>query len=415
MATGTFAPVSGAERIGAVDILRGFALFGIIAANMRGFNYPAEAYLAPHVIAYSLPDRIAQTLVDVFISGKFITIFACLFGIGFAIQMDRAASRGARFGRFYSRRLFILLLLGLGHGLLLWWGDILAPYALTGFLLLLFRKRRQKTLLIWAIALSLAPAALLAGFAVLSSYGIQMPAPPDPTREVLDSSVRIYSQGAWLEIQQKRVEDWIMLNKGALFFWVGFVLSRFLFGLWLWRTGFIQRIASEQALLRRVCVWGIFIGVVGNVAGTAILLIYESQFSKPDVPLVVAQAILTVAVPLLSAGYAAGIALFSVNGGWRWLLRGFDAIGRTALSNYLLQTVLCTTLFYSYGLALFGKVGPLLGLVPTAAIYAFQLWASAWWVDRFRFGPVEWLWRSLAYARFQPMRLEMARAAGMKS
>ncbi len=397
-------PVAPEERIDILDILRGFALFGILAANMRAFNLPYEAYMAPWAVFHSVPDRVVQALVDTFISGKFITIFAFLFGVGFAIQMDRAASRGARFLSFYAGRLGLLLLIGLAHGLLLWWGDILAVYAAIGFLLLLFRKRKQQTLLIWTISVSLLPLLMMVVFLVLAQLGIRTPAPPDPTKEILERSIRIYSQGAWPEIQRQRLHDWILINRTFIFS-VAWILPRFLFGLYVWRSGFIHRLASQRDLLRRICLWGLILGALGNAAGTAIMNVYEPKFSKPDLPLVAAQALYLVAVPLLSASYAAGIALFSMSGGWLRLRRWFQAVGRTALSNYLLQSVVCTMLYYSYGLALFGKVGAALGLIPTALIYAAQLPLSGWWLARFRFGPVEWLWRSLAYGKLQPMRL----------
>src|SRR5512134_1246588 len=132
-------PVSSSERVETIDILRGLALFGILAANIRGFAGPPSTYFMPHLFWTALHDRIAQAFVDTFIQGKFIAIFAFLFGVGFAVQFDRARTRSARFGRHYSRRLLVLLLLGLVHGVLIWFGGILLIYALAGFLLLLFQ------------------------------------------------------------------------------------------------------------------------------------------------------------------------------------------------------------------------------------------------------------------------------------
>ena len=139
-----------AERILYIDILRGMALFGILAANMRGFDAPADVYGNIKVLFHGRADMIAQGFIDIFIQGKFVTLFSFLFGLGFAVQLTRAEARGAKFMSFYPRRLAALALFGLIHGLLIWWGDILFTYALAGTLLLLFRKRAQKTLLWWA-------------------------------------------------------------------------------------------------------------------------------------------------------------------------------------------------------------------------------------------------------------------------
>jgi uncharacterized protein len=332
-----------------------------------------------------------------------LTLFAVLFGLGFAIQMGRAEARGVRFLSFYSRRLLVLLLLGLAHGILLWWGDILASYALLGFLLLLFRKRSQRTVLIWAISLQSLMLVAGAALLVLAQFGIRSPVPPDPAREIIERSITIYAQGGWLEIQHQNFHDWVRLNKGFVFL-LTWVLPRFLFGLWLWRGGWLNGLEARKPFLRRLCFWGIALGTAGNAAAAVIVQVYDPRWSRPDLPGFLSQSLYILFVPVLSAGYAAGIALLAMSGAWGWLRRGFAAIGRTALSNYLLQSLVSTTLFYSYGLALFGKVGPALGLIPTFLLYGAQLPVSLWWLKRFQFGPLEWAWRSLTYGRVQRMQ-----------
>src|SRR5215210_7814132 len=132
MTTEPLVPVAPAERVESIDILRGLALFGILAANIRGFAAPAAVYFAPHLFFHAFPDKLAQAFIDAFVQGKFITIFAFLFGVGFAVQLERADARGARFTWTYVRRMLILFCFGLVHGLLIWFGDILLVYALTG-------------------------------------------------------------------------------------------------------------------------------------------------------------------------------------------------------------------------------------------------------------------------------------------
>lgn len=143
-------PVTLAERIQFIDVVRGMALFGILAANMRAFFAPVDVYDRIGVLFPGRADVIAQWFVLAFIQGKFISIFSFLFGMGFAIQMSRAEAKGARFMSFYPRRLLALALFGLIHGIVVWSGDILLTYAFSGAILLLFRNRQQKTLLWWA-------------------------------------------------------------------------------------------------------------------------------------------------------------------------------------------------------------------------------------------------------------------------
>src|SRR5208282_2712423 len=146
-------PVDLSERILFIDVLRGMALFGILAANMRAFFAPLDTYDNIGVLFHGHADVAAQFFIDTLIQGKFITIFSFLFGLGFAMQMSRAEARGVRFMGFYPRRLLALAFFGVIHGLVIWGGDILLTYALSGAILLLFRKRQQKTLLWWAAGL----------------------------------------------------------------------------------------------------------------------------------------------------------------------------------------------------------------------------------------------------------------------
>src|SRR5271167_4629632 len=176
-------PVSLPERILFIDVLRGVALFGILAANMRAFFAPLDCYEYIGVLYHSRADVLAQAFIDAFIQGKFLSIFSFLFGMGFAMQMSRAEARGVRFMGFYPRRLLALALFGVIHGLLIWAGDILLTYALTGAILLLFRQRRQKTLLWWAGSLFSLP--ILVGGTLTVLYHSRFrphwmnPQPPD--------------------------------------------------------------------------------------------------------------------------------------------------------------------------------------------------------------------------------------------
>jgi uncharacterized protein len=401
-------PVDLSERVETIDILRGLALFGILAANIRGFAGPPITYFMPHLFWTALNDRIAQAFIDTFVQGKFITIFAFLFGVGFAVQFDRANARGAKFGWTYSRRLFVLLLFGLIHGLLIWFGDILLVYALDGFLLLLFRKRRDKTLVIWAvILLSIMPLVMTGGF-IASQLGVRLPDLTPPAAEIAKAA-DVYANGTWLEIQKLRALDAVKHNWGFAPILLWQVLGVFLLGTLAWRKRVFHPAPESLPRYRTAMWWGLVVGIAGNAALTFARWIDPSPMPKTwmgslTVPVMV------ISVPALSLGYICFVILICQDAQWRARLHHFAAVGRTALTNYLLQSVIGTLIFYSYGLGFFGA-GPA-GLLPvTFVIFAAQMVASSWWLARYRFGPVEWLWRRLTYKGPLPMRRERVDAA----
>lgn len=403
-------PIAPLERIAVIDVLRGFALFGILAANMRGFNSPAQVYFAPDLMWTAALDRWVQGVIDVLISGKFITLFSFLFGLGFAVQLGRALERGGAFASVYLRRLFALLGIGAVHAFGLWWGDILLPYALLGFALLLFRRRLDKTVFVWAMVLLWFPVVLVAGAVVASALGRQIPMPPPPTKETIEQVVRDYGQGGFVQLFVRRAREVAIVYTGTLFFFPK-VLGMFLLGLWVWRRGIVQNLGEHLPEIRRGLWWGLVLGLAGNLATVLIMVIWKVDPIKPSAPGLLIAAVSTVAVPALSCFYACAIALAWHGGAWRGLLAPFAAVGRSALSNYLLQSLVSTTIFYSYGFGLYGAIGPAAGLIPTFAIYLAQIPLSNWWLGRYRFGPAEWVWRSLTYGRRQPMRQQQDAAA----
>lgn len=396
-------PVLLRERIGVLDALRGAALFGIIAANMRAFNVPSVAYMDHTLMWTGAADRIAQGFIDLFVSGKFITLFSFLFGIGFAIQMERADARGLQRRYFYLRRLMVLLAFGLLHGILLWWGDILAPYAIMGFGLFFFRCSSQRKILWWAAGLYLYPLAITAGMVGLKALGLGMTASPPNSVKEMERIIGIYSDGTYLAIVRQNLGE-LRFNLFALVFYYPRLLGIFLSGLWVWREGIIRGLNERQGMLRSLRRHGLWIGLLLNAAFVAVTEIYHPNPMSPNGWGLVQMLLMSLGIPVLSLCYASTIALLWQEERWRRRMKGFAAVGRTALSNYLLQTVLCTTLYYSWGFGLFGQVGPLVALIPTLVIYVLQVWLSLWWTARFEYGPMEWCWRRLTYGRLPRQR-----------
>ena len=396
-------PVLGQERIDAIDILRGVAILGILIVNMGLFSHGETP-----------PARgIVDRLIFFFAQEKFKALFSFLFGVGLAVQMLRAEARGARFLPRYARRLGVLFLIGVAHSLLVWDGDILHDYAQLGVVLLLFRRRSLRTLLVWAGVLIAIPMVFysLTTYRALTGGGHVNPQvqkwiayeteeSDQQTTDDADDAARIYARGTYGEMLAFRARelprDLLPDSDDA------FIVAMFLLGLYAGRRRIFHDIPAHRTFLRRVQRWGLLIGVAGNAAfavGGAFEPAPDSVMQNGG------RLCLVFGAAALTLFYASSIALLTQSDRWRRRLTPLAAVGRTALSNYLLQSLICTTIFYSYGLALFGRVGSSVGLLLTIGIFLVQVPLSVWWLGRFRFGPIEWAWRSLTYWQRQPMRL----------
>jgi uncharacterized protein len=394
--TDRIGPVPADERITVIDCLRGAALFGIIVSNMRGFGAPFLAYFQPHLMWTWLPDRITQALLDWLVTGKFITLFAALFGVGFAIQMERAAAshRGIA---FYARRMAVLLVIGLLHSFLLWWGDILTSYAICGFLLMLFRKRSQRTVLWWGHIMYWLLPAMFWGFYVASRFGVNVPGLPETTAEDLQKTVQVYAHGSFAEIFSTRAGEWMSANAFVII--LTHILGIFLFGLYLWRQGYLRYPVEHMDWWRNAQRIGLPIGLAGNGLAVVIEAMFHPNPMKPSLMMAGLFTLQSFAMPALSLFYAATVVLLWQDPVWQKRLQPFSFVGRMALTNYLLQSVVCTTIFYSYGLGLYGRVGPFYCLWLAVLIYGLQIPFSQWWLSGHRYGPMEWVWRRLTYGR----------------
>jgi uncharacterized protein len=397
-------PVSLSERIVFIDVLRGMALFGILAANMRAFFAPLDVYGNIGALFHSRADVVAQFFIDALIQGKFISIFSFLFGMGFAMQISRAEARGVRFLGFYPRRLLALALFGLIHGLLIWAGDILLTYALSGAILLLFRKRQQKTLLWWAGSLIALPIVLSSTFLALYFSRFRRPwMEPKPTdMKKIYGIINIYAHGTVRQIMAQNWVEWKQQLPFELF--AIYAAALFLLGMWVWRAGIVQRLDEYRGLLKRVCAWCLPVGLIINIYVAVMKIVIP-----PDTVSVWGWSAGVLWLPgshILSAGYVSGLALIFMHEDWRRSLFPFAAVGRMALTDYLMQSVLCTLFFYHYTTGFYGRIGPAIGLVPTVILYGAQVVFSNWWLQRYRFGPMEWLWRGMTYGKFPSMQKE---------
>ncbi|HWT00059.1 MAG TPA: DUF418 domain-containing protein [Pyrinomonadaceae bacterium] len=401
-------PVSLHERIEILDVLRGLAVCGILIGNMQWFSgYGMKP--AALVAQDPLGDRVTHFLVHFFVEGKFYSIFSFLFGFGFALQISRAAERGDTEASLFKRRLFWLLVIGLAHAYLLWAGDILSVYAAMGFVLILFRKKTDGSLLKWALALLAVPILTYILFYILFVAFV----PPEAVAQVQagqgdfwNAAVTKVQQGSYLQIITDFNLDYIVGRYMGLIFDMRLpkLLAMFLLGFYAYRRGFFQNLSSHRPFVRRVLVYGLILGLVGNAAFAAIA---GKEAVFPPTPAgIVGVICYAFGVPALALFYVALVATLWQQAAWRRLLSFLAPVGRMALTNYLLQTVVCVLIFYGYGLGQFGRLGARAATLLALAIFLFQTLLSALWLRYFGYGPMEWIWRQLTYGRRLSLRPE---------
>jgi len=380
------APVNPSERIDAIDALRGLTLFGVLAINITMiFRVSIFEQFLPPAATTSALDRAILAFLMAAIEMKAFALFSLLFGVGLAIQFERLAANPRR-ALLLSRRLTVLLAIGLIHLLLIWNGDILVEYSLAGFIVLplLWGPR-------WLLAVG---AALLLAFYLVTPLLPPVVAWPTTAwlRDHVAAARQAYGTGGYFEILAFQIRELpVML---PLHVWVfPRTIALFLFGMLAWRTDIIRRPAEHQGLLVAVALTGIVAGVALNLAEQRLSWLGAGRFSLDRL-----------AGVLLAIGYAAAaLAALNTRTGSK-LLAWAAPLGRMAFTNYLLQSVICSWIFFGYGFGLFGRTGVLTALAIGTSIYVAQVLFSAQWLRYFRFGPVEWLWRSLMYGTAQPLR-----------
>jgi uncharacterized protein len=376
-------PVNPTDRIDSIDALRGVALLGVLAINLvMEFRVSIFEQFLPAERPAPALDRAVETILRVAVDLKAFALFSLLFGVGLAIQFEHLSTSPRRV-LLLLRRLIVLLAFGLIHLCLIWNGDILAEYAVAGLIVLpfLFGPR-------WLLA---------GGAATFIGLYLAMQIWPPPglfpsfvsiQRDVQEAN-QIYATGSFGEVLAFRLRE-ISLFVPLHVYILPRTIGLFLFGALVWRSGALRR--PHQALLFSTgagCIGlGAFLILPGSVADVGI-----GKLANP------------VGTILLALGYGALILAIANLASGKALLGWAAPLGRMAFTNYLAQSLIFGWIFYGYGLGLFGSIGAAKALVIGLAVYIAQVFFSAWWLGRYRYGPVEWLWRTLMYGTMQPMSL----------
>ncbi|SDD43753.1 uncharacterized protein SAMN04488509_102453 [Aquimonas voraii] len=392
-----------------MDALRGFALLGILLMNIEFFNRSVHDFMGG-IDTSPGAAGLAAWIVYVFVQGKFWVLFSLLFGMGFALMQDRLESTGRPFGRLYFRRTLALMAFGLLHIVLLWPGDILFAYGITALMLMAFLQVRGVAMLVTGMGLYFGVSALwvLLGWAMglmPESARLEMAAEMgDPLAQAAESN-RIYATGGYLEISLHRAQEYFtVMLQTVLMFQVPMALGVFLLGAWLLRSGRIQNAGVHLRFWALTLLLGGVVGAVFIRLSLAVGTSFDLKTGMGDA-LLAAGLMSLGSLPLSMAYLAVFVLLFQTALGAR-VLGLLAPAGRMALSHYLLQSLVCSLLFYAYGLGWYGEVDRWGQVQIALAIFAAQVALSPLWLRHFRYGPMEWLWRTLTYGYPPSMRLE---------
>ncbi len=402
----SLAPVGESARVGSLDTLRGFALLGILVMNIQGFAMPSAAYMNPTVWGDLTGANFLVWLGShLLFDQKMMAIFSMLFGAGIILFTDRAEERGRSPVRLHLRRTTWLLLFGAAHAYLVWFGDILFLYAVCAFAVVWFRRWSPRRLAVLGLfVLAVAPVIGLIAGSTMDSW------PPDaraaiveetwqPSPESLEAEVAAYRSG-WMGQMEKRVPSAFEFQTFLLAIW-GFwrAAGLMLLGMALYKVGFFSAQSTDRTY-RRAIAAGVFVGL--PLVAWGVLWNFRNEWGPNS--LFHGSQFNYLGSILVSLGWVGTVMLVCRRDALPWFTGALGAVGRTAFSNYILQSLLCTFVFYGHGLALFGQVERTGQVAMVLAVWAFQLAVSPLWLRHFRFGPLEWLWRCLTYGRLQPIR-----------
>ncbi|UCG16284.1 MAG: DUF418 domain-containing protein [Phycisphaerales bacterium] len=389
-----------------IDVLRGFAVLGILVMNIQSFSMIGPAYLNPTAYGdLTGTNHTVWLLSHVLADRKFMTIFSMLFGAGIVLMSSRREAAGADRAGAHYRRMGLLLLVGLLHGHLLWYGDILHAYALCGMVAYLFRRGRPGTL----IAVGLASISVASALSLLFQWFLNHSPAEAVEKGVVwwtpgeaDVASEIAAlRGGWFEQLPHRTMT-------ALFFQTA------LFAIEVsWRSGGLMLVGMGLFKLgvfsaKRSYAMYVTMAVIGFSVGIPIILYgvhrnFAAEWSFRSCFCLGAQFNYWASL-LVAMGWVGLVMLVCKHSIAPKLIRTLAAVGQMAFTNYLLQTVICTTIFYGHGFGLFGQVERLGQILIVLAVWIVLLVLSPLWLRHFRFGPAEWLWRSLTYMSAPPMR-----------
>ena len=394
-------------RLVSLDCLRGFAILGILLINIRAFGQVSTAYVNPGLAgSFEGPDFWIWFVTHVLAEYKFIPMLAALFGAGMLIQSERLQAMGQDPSLVHRRRMLSLAAIGFLHITLIWYGDILLLYAIVGLIAFRFRDRSPQRLFGLAFLFYLVPTlfAFLMGaifhYMPQEEYRELVTTMWSPDARMVVTEREIYQASSWLAQFNHRLNTLVQGYIWGVLTEEGWrVLAMMLTGMALYRAGFFT---GEWPLspYRRLLILGLGIGIPLSQYGVLYNLSHEWEMRKS---LYLGRQFNLWAGPLVSMAWASLVMIVVRQWRFPWLLERLGALGRVALSGYLLSSVIGTGLFYGIGLGLFASVDRADQMLIVVGIWLLLLVVAPLWLRFFQYGPVEWLWRWATYGERPPL------------
>jgi len=401
-------PTLPAQRIISLDALRGFAIMGILLANIQIFSMIPVAEFNPTAFGdLTGINYVIGMLTNILVCRKFWTIFTMLFGAGIVLMSERIEARGLKPAVRHYPRMFWLFVIGSLNFYLFSAAEILSSYAITGLFAYFCRKLPAKKLLIYGLICLCLPSILDMTFQVAarSPQGLEIQKQHwQPNQEEIDEITSRY-RGPWIDFVIYKVKNRRWFLSPWFYYWSMWTyLGRMLLGMALFKFGFLTAAAGWKRY-RKWLIFGLGAGLTICIGGWIFNSAIDWNYFYATMSGIQFNEWGSLA---LAVGYICAVMLVCTAGKLKFLTRGLAAVGRMALTNFIMHSVLCLFIFFGNGLALNGKVERYGQVLIVFAIWAFQFWYSTWWLKRFRFGPAEWLWRSLTYWKLQPMKKDLA-------
>ncbi len=401
------------DRAEILDVLRGIAICGILLNNIyafSGYGMLTDEMRQRYFSTFSF-DQALNFLQIVFVQGKFYSLFSLLFGIGFSIILVNNEQKGVNGMKVFYRRMFILLLIGAFHLIFLWEGDILVLYALIGFMLPLFRQCSDKSLLIWAVVLILLPI-LIDVIKILSQWspgGFLL-----SIGESMDVKTGMGKNEAWRNWLFTEGSGWQELRtwqmSGPVWRYqyildsnrIPKVMGMFLIGFYVGRKKIYANLEQHILLFKKIRLWGFVIGIPASIAMAWFegdrKLVYADAWGLLDT------ITYALSVVPLALAYTSSVCLLWLQSKSSSRMKMFAPIGRMALTNYVMQSVIGIILFYNIGFGFGQEFGLSYIFLVAVAINLIQMFYTHLWFRYFQFGPLEWIWRQLTYGKRLPLR-----------
>ncbi|GAA0301091.1 uncharacterized protein GGQ92_001414 [Gracilibacillus halotolerans] len=379
-------PLTVSKRLPWIDTARGFAILGIFLVNIATFNSPYFLYGDGQNMWGPNQSTLWQSIIDIFVQASFYSLFSFLFGFGmYIIYSNLQAKQIEKPNTILVKRLFILLGIGMIHAFLIWHGDILISYAIIGFLLLLFMKQSNTSLLVWSLCLMLIPTVMLSALLFLATA--LAPNESLIQQAAVEASFQNYGNGSWGDILGQNMTDWLYANNPfQLFFIICNLLPIFLLGLMFARNKWLHDIQGNKKFLMKI--WLITLGL---------FILFKAGPYAIGNPFWFSLFQDSIGGTASAIFYCISIAFI-----YSYAKQFFDLIGnvgKMALSNYLFQSIISVFCFYSIGLGWYGELSMEQTLVFVLVVYILQVILSTLWLKRFERGPVEWIWRRLIYGK----------------